>query len=157
MNTFATRSCGKTCESVGRAFSPVALQAKSSISGWHFSATISHTCNYLYGIHVSSRGCKTFVSDGCIHLDLHIQELRYLVDRAGISGATRAEFLDIRQVKRGFQRVKVADFQGPPTGVCQAGSRDRPLENQSRTGELSALRRTYCPSSPTFRTARNAS
>src|SRR5689334_21000270 len=113
MNTFATRSCGKTCESVGRAFSPVALQAKSSISGWHFSATISHTCNYLYGIHVSSRGCKTFVSDGCIHLDLHIQELRYLVDRAGISGATRAEFLEIRQVKRGLQRVKVADFQGP--------------------------------------------
>ena len=69
---------------------------------------------------------KLFVSDDCIHLDLHIQELRYLVDRAGISGATRAEFLDIRQVKRGFQGVKVADFQGPPAGVCQAGSRDRP-------------------------------
>jgi hypothetical protein len=61
---------------------------------------------------VSSGGCKTFVSDGCIHLDLHIQELRYLVDRAGISGATRAEFLDIRQVKRGFQGVKLQISRG---------------------------------------------
>ena len=84
---------------------------------------------------MSSGGCKTFVSDRCIHLDLHIQELRYLVDRAGISGATRAEFLDISGVKRGFQSVKVADFQGPPTGVRQPAHEIAP-GNQSRTGEV---------------------
>jgi hypothetical protein len=73
---------------------------------------------------------------------LHIQELRYLVDRAGISGATRAEFLEIRQVKRGLQRVKVADFQGPQRVFVRPAHEialGKPVTNRRVVGAASNL------------------
>jgi hypothetical protein len=77
---------------VGRGISARGQGFETAALPYHFSAIIFSGIKHFRATAPCDPLSQTLVLNPCIHLDLHIQELRYVVERAGIPAGVAGQF-----------------------------------------------------------------